>query len=77
MSKGSKPGKKSIALQPAARPSRIRREPVRADHALARKLDRIDWRSPEWEKRVIIIGVTLFALALFIITVGVSEISSH
>ena len=79
MSKESNLRKKTVELQPGApRPSRIRREPPpQPQTALAKKLDRIDWRSPEWEKRVVIVGVTLFALAFFIIAFGVSDITSH
>ena len=35
MSRHWKPSKKTVELQPAARPSRIRRDPVRSDEDLA------------------------------------------
>ena len=61
----------------AARPRpSIRREPLPASNAFVRKLDKIDWRSPEWERRVVVIGIVLFSLAFAIITFGVSAISA-
>jgi hypothetical protein len=77
MSKAFKSSRKTVELTPAPKPSRIRREPAPADAALVRKLERIDWRSPEWEQRVVVIGVILFAVALFVILLGTSEITSH
>jgi hypothetical protein len=77
MSKAFKSNRKTVELTPAPKPSRIRREPSPADSALAKKLERIDWRSPEWEQRVVVVGVILFALALFFILFGTSEITSH
>ena len=64
------PGKKPVELKPAARPSRIRRDPVRAEEpkGLAAKAN---FSSSEWEIALAIIGMVLFALALNIIWVAV------
>jgi hypothetical protein len=63
--------------KPVARPSRIRRDPLPADNAITRNLDKIDWHSPEWERRVVIVGILIFGLALFFIMIGSSEVTSH
>ena len=70
MSKLSKPGKKTVELAP----SRIRREPVRSEEEL--RLDKVRWHSPEWEVRLAIIGIILFALAINAVTIGISVITS-
>lgn len=70
MSKPWKPGKKTVEL----RPSRIRREPVRSEEA--QRLDKVRWHSPEWEVRLAIIGIILFALAINAVTIGISVITS-
>lgn len=64
------PGKKPVELKPAARPSRIRRDPVRADEpkGLAAK---VNFQSSEWEIGLAIVGMVLFALAMNIIWVAV------
>lgn len=72
----AKAGKKSVELQPAARPSRIRREPVRiAESPPPAKL--AWWRSEEWEVRLSVGGIIAFALAIFIIALGVSEFTKN
>ena len=53
--------KKPVEMEPAARPSRIRREPLPADNAVTRKRDRIDFASREWEVRFAIAGIGLRA----------------
>lgn len=68
MSKPWTPNKKTVEL----RPSRIRREPVRPES----RLDKVQWRTPEWEIRLAIIGIVLFALAINIITVAISAYTS-
>ena len=65
----SKPGKKTVELQP----SRIRREPVRDE---GQRLDKVGWRSPEWEVKLAIIGIVLFALAINAVTIGISAITA-
>ena len=72
MSKPFKPGKSTVEL----RPSRIRRDPIRVQEN-----DRLAkdawWESREWEIRLAVMGVIMFALALYFITIGSSEITSH
>ena len=75
MSKQWNPGKKSVELNPPPRPSRIRRDPVRAaDPAEAEK--RLQWRTDEREIKLAMIGVVLFALAINAVTIGISAITS-
>ena len=76
MSTPSKPVKKqTVELQPGARPSRIRREPVRAD-APAGPVSKF-WTPSEWESWVVVVGTILFALALSALSIGVSAITSN
>jgi hypothetical protein len=51
------------------RASRIRRDPVREEKEAF-------WRSREWEQRFAIIGVIMFAVAIALITVGISDMTS-
>ena len=60
-----KPGKKTVELQPAARPSRIRREPVRLEK-------KIEERSREREIAGGIFGVLLIATVIVVLTVGIA-----
>jgi hypothetical protein len=69
MSRPLKPGKKSVELDPAARPSRIRRDPVPVAQSADRKLN---LRSSEREIWLAIIGIVLFALAIDLVIVGIS-----
>ena len=70
MSKHWKPGRKTVALQPAVRRSRIRREPVR----LEPQLDPVkaEARAREREMWGGVAGVVLFGVALAVLVVGVS-----
>ena len=61
-----KSGKQAVEL----RPSRIRREPPPAEKDLL-------WRSREWDKKLALAGIVLFALALWALSIGISEITSH
>lgn len=71
MSKHWKPGKKTVELNGPARPSRIRRDPVRvAEAADAEK--KLHWRSDEREIWLAIIGILAFALAIDIIIIAIS-----
>ena len=72
MSKHWKPGKKTVELQPAARPSRIRRDPVRL-------LEKVEAKpaSPEREAWATAGGVVLFGLVCTALILGISEITSH
>lgn len=73
MSKQWKPGKKIVALQPAVRPSRIRRDPLLADkpHKKAAPISR------EREIALGVAGIVLFAIVITIVTVGFSAILGH
>ena len=76
MSKPWKPGKKTVELQAEVRPSRIRRDPLqspRADDA-GRKAY---WRTAEWDRRFAVLGITLFALAIFVLTLAFSAIQNQ
>lgn len=77
VSKQTKPGKKTVELQPEARPSRIRREPLPVENALTRKLGRIDWTSREWEIRLAVAGIIFFALALTAAVFDLGEVMSR
>jgi endonuclease YncB( thermonuclease family) len=67
-----KPAKKTVELEPATRPSRIRREPVRT---AADGNGRSYWRSVEWDRRFAVIGVVLVALAITGVVVGISVVT--
>ena len=73
MSKQWNPGKKTVELNPSARPSRIRREPpppVRpAEKAVMSYLE-------EREAWVVTVGIIMFGLAVAIIILGFSDITS-
>lgn len=78
MSRESNNRKKPVELQPGARPSRIRREPPpTADNAVTRKLDRIDWGSPEWEMRFAIGGILFFAIAIVAVIIDIGHLLSY
>jgi hypothetical protein len=64
--------KKTVELS-AAKPSRIRRDPVSA--APAKKA--VNAYPTEREVWTVVIGVILFALAIAVITVGVSDYTAH
>jgi hypothetical protein len=78
MSKQSNLRKKTVELEPAQRPSRIRREPPPVpENALARKLGAIDWGSREWEIRLAIAGIVFFALAIAAVVIDVGTVLSY
>lgn len=71
MNKAWKPKKKTVKIDQPARPSRIRRDPVRsadADEAAKNAW----WRTDEWEVKLAILGIIAFALAINVITVAIS-----
>jgi endonuclease YncB( thermonuclease family) len=70
VSKHWKPGRKTVALKPAVRRSRIRREPVQ----LEPQLDPVkaEARAREREMWGGVAGVVLFGVALAVLVVGVS-----
>jgi hypothetical protein len=76
VSKIRKPAKKSVELDPAARPSRIRRDPALSVQA-ADAQKKLHWRTDEREIWIAMIGVVLFALAINIVTIGFSAITSN
>lgn len=73
MSKQLKPGKKTVELKEATRPSRIRRDPP--PPVAARKA--VNPYPTEREVWIVAVGVVLFALAISIITFGISHVTSH
>ena len=72
MSKVWTPNKKTVELeQPAAaKPSRIRRDPVPVHHPGEEK--KLSWRSSEREIWMALIGIVAFAIAIDIIAVAIS-----
>ena len=70
MSKHWKPAKKTVALRPAVRASRIRREPVRLEPAPDPA--KVEAKAREREMWGGVTGVLLFAAALAVLVVGVS-----
>jgi hypothetical protein len=65
----SKLTKTTVELDAAARPSRIRRDPVRADKPQG-LVGKVNFNTREWEIAQGIIGIVLFALALNAIWIG-------
>jgi hypothetical protein len=70
MSRQWAPKKQTVELDPAARPSRIRREPPPATGKLEAIARKVDWDSREWEVRFAVAGVASFAIALCILAVA-------
>ena len=68
----TKISKKTVELKP----SRIRREPVRADPA-AGPAGKAWFDSSEWESWIVVVGVVAFALALTALSIGIGEVTSH
>jgi hypothetical protein len=44
---------------------------------MTRKLERIAWRSREWEIRLAIAGIIFFALALSAVVIDIGEVLSQ
>lgn len=55
--------KKTVELESAPRPSRIRREPPQPDR-LTSLVGKVNWSSREWEIRLAIAGIIFFALGV-------------
>ena len=71
MSKHWKPGRQTVALQPAPRPSRIRRDPL-----LVKPIEKkVAPPSREQEIWLGVTGILLFALAIAVATLGFSVIT--
>lgn len=68
----SKPSKKTVELKP----SRIRRDPVRAN-ASEGPAAKARWDPSERETWIVAIGVLLFALAITALSFGISEVTNH
>jgi hypothetical protein len=67
------PNKKTVELE--ARPSRIRREPVRSDKP-ADAVKWMRWDPSEREAWIVVAGVVLFALAVSAVVIGISQVTS-
>jgi hypothetical protein len=68
--------KKFVELQPPARPSRIRRDPMHV--AQEQQLSKNAWwESREWEIRLAVIGIIFFALALNAVVFDIGELLSR
>lgn len=74
MSKQWKPKKDTVEL----RPSRIRREPVRADKPLGLGLGwKVQWDSREWEIRLAIAGIIFFTLGINAVVYVIGEVAGN
>lgn len=79
MIKESKIRRKTVDLNPVARPSKIRRDPMSSssmDKTLG-LFGKIDFRSREWEIRLAVVGIALFALGISAVVLDVGEALSH
>lgn len=76
MSKEWKPNKRTVELEAAARPSRIRRQPAPISEAanLARNGW---WESREWEIRLAIAGILFFAIAISAAVVDIGHVLGY
>jgi hypothetical protein len=74
--KQSKIRKKTVELHAPARPSRIRRDPVRTaeEERLARNAW---WDSREWEIRLALVGIVFFAIAIAAAVIDIGEVLSQ
>jgi hypothetical protein len=72
MSKHWNPGKSTVKLE-QSRPSRIRREPVPTKDE-ARLIHNAWGDSREWEIRVAVIGIILFAIAINAVIFDLGEL---
>jgi hypothetical protein len=74
--KQSKIRKKTVELHAPARPSRIRRDPVRT--AEEERLSRNAWwDSREWEIRLALVGIVFFAIAIAAAVIDIGEVLSQ
>ena len=73
----SKIRRKKVAPKPVARPSRIRRDPMPLSEAPTASARKTFWDPSEWETWTVVTGVIFFAIALTIITFGISDFTSH
>ena len=75
MSKQWTPRKKTVEMEASAKPSRIRRDPVRSAEA-ERLSSNAWWESREWEIRLAIVGIIFFALAINAVVFDFGELLS-
>jgi hypothetical protein len=76
--KESKIRRKAVDLNPPARPSKIRREHVPGvDSKPLTLFGRVDFHSREWEIRLAIVGITIFALGISAVVLDIGEALSH
>ena len=76
MSRNWTPKKSTVELDPAARPSRIRRDPVPvAESGDSEK--QLRFRSNEWEIKLALIGIVVFALIIDVFAIAISEYTSR
>ena len=68
--------KKSAKQTVELKPSRIRREPARAAEPVG-PAAKAWWQSSEWETWIVVVGVITFALAITLLSIGISEVTSH
>ena len=74
MIKQSKIRRKTVDLHAPARPSRIRRDPVRPEQE---RLFNAWWQSREWEIRIAILGIIFFAIAINALVFDIGEFLSQ
>ena len=75
MDKKSKIRRKTVDLHAPARPSRIRRDPVRvAEEQWAKNAW---WTTREWEIRLALLGIIFFALAVNAAVFDLGELFGH
>ena len=73
MSNQSTPGKQTVEL----RQSRIRRDPPARVEKPAAPRNQLRWDPSERETWIVVIGIILFAAAIFAVTLGISDITSR
>ena len=77
MIKPSKIRRNSVDLNPPARPSRIRRDPVPTADKQWKLFANVDFQSREWEIRFAVVGITIFALGICALVIDLGELLSH
>jgi hypothetical protein len=73
VSKDWKPNKQTVELEKPARPSRIRRDPVRIEIPADLASSGAWWRSEEWEVPLAILGILLFAIGINALWFGINQ----
>ena len=76
MSRNWTPKKSTVELDPAKRPSRIRRDPVPVAESAEEKKE-LWFRSNEWEIKLALIGIIVFALIIDVFAIAISEYTAH